>query len=254
MPRQIALFANGNVGLAVARYLASTGDEVKVLFLSGQYPDIDSEILAANSGYQDLRVHFGDLRLDLNFDVDQLENYGVDTIITVYWPFILPEYILENVELTVNFHPALLPLNRGWYPHVHNIIEGSAAGVTLHKLSREADEGDIWAQKEVIVNPWDCASDLYNKLQEEITNLFFEKWPLIRDNSIHATPQEHNFSSYHAKKEIDKLNRIDLNKTYTGSEIINLLRARTFGERGFAYFENGDEKIYVRIKLDKNPM
>jgi len=50
------------------------------------------------------------------------------------------------------------------------------------------------------------------------------------------------------------LNRIDLNKNYTGSEIINLLRARTFGEKGFAYFENGDEKIYVRIKLDKNPI
>ena len=251
MPRRIALFANGKVGLDVARYLAGTDDEVVLLFLSGQYPLVDSEILSVLTANDQLIVCKGDLRSDLDKNLKRIRDSGAESILTVYWPFILPEQILELAELTLNFHPALLPQNRGWYPHVHNILEGSPAGVTLHKLSKGADEGDIWAQREVSVNPWDCAGDLYKTLQKEITNLFIENWPLIKSNKLNAVPQSGKPSSYHAKKEIEAFDEIELDKNYTGREIINLLRARTFGDRGFAYFKVGQDKIYLTLKLEK---
>jgi methionyl-tRNA formyltransferase len=252
MRRKIALFASGEAGLTIAKFLADSEDDISILYLSEQYPIIDQQILDSVAGNPNLRVVRGDLRENLPGNMQNMIDAGVDTIITVYWPFILPNEVLKVASVSVNFHPALLPLNRGWYPHVHNLIDGTPAGVTLHKLAPGADEGDIWVQKTVEVNPWDCADDLYKKLQNEITNLFIENWILIKNNEIVARPQEKSIESYHAKNEIAALDKIDLNKTYTGAEIINLLRARTFGDRGFSYFESGDHKIFIRIKLEKN--
>lgn len=251
MSRKIALFSSGNVGVSVAKYLLSQGDEVVALFLAGQYPSLDKEILDVFEETHIAYVATGDARENLEHTVDKLRELGVNTILTVYWPFILPIELLEIAEISVNFHPALLPLNRGWYPHVHNIIDGSPAGITLHKLSSGADEGDIWVQKEVESHPWDLASDLYERLQSEITKLFIEYWPQIKSGQMIAEKQRNDIKSYHSKKEIEQLDKIELNKTYTGAEIINILRARTFGDRGFAYFESSQGKIFIKVKLEQ---
>ncbi len=251
MNRKIALFASGDVGVSVAKYLLSKGDDVVALFLAGQYPKLDQEILDQFSQSQVMYVGTGDSRGNLQETQERLRELEVDTILTVYWPFILPSEVFETAEISVNFHPALLPLNRGWYPHVHNIIDGSPAGVTLHKLSSGADEGDIWVQKEVELHPWDLASDIHKRLQGEITKLFIENWPQIKDNRIQAKPQRTDIKSYHSKKEIEHLDKIELDKTYTGAQLINILRARTFGDRGFAYFDSPEGKVFIKVKLER---
>ena len=254
MTRRIALFANGKAGVEIAKFLAEQDDEVVILSLAGQYLDLDQEIEKVFSGHTQTKKCFGDLRDNLKNFQKLMEDTGVDTIITVYWPYLLPEQILSPHTLTVNFHPALLPLNRGWYPHVHNILDGSPAGVTLHKLSQLADEGDIWLQKEVPAYPWDLASDLYLRLQNEIVELFKVNWSLILSGKIVAMSQSISNASYHAKKEIEELDYIDLNMSLKVSDLLNLLRARTFGEKGFAYFVHEGERIRVRIQFEReNP-
>ena len=57
---------------------------------------------------------------------------------------------------------------------------------------------------------------------------------------------------YHSKFEIEKFDYIDINKKYFAKDILNILRARTFGDRGFAYYESNGEKIYIKINLAKN--
>jgi len=251
MPRRIALFANGKVGVEVARFLAEHEDEVVILSLAGQYPTVDGEIEKVFSTNLELRKHYGDLRNNLEDFRKVFKSTQVDTIITVYWPHLLPSQLLDSQILTVNFHPALLPLNRGWYPHVHNILDGSPAGVTLHKISELPDEGDIWLQKEVPTYPWDLASDLYARLQSEISALFTSNWHLIRSGKIEATSQSQRSGSYHAKNEIKAMDYLDLNKSYKVSDLLNLLRARTFRESGFAYFLHEGEQIKVRIQFER---
>jgi len=150
---------------------------------------------------------------------------------------------------TVNFHPALLPINRGWYPHVHNILDGSPAGVTLHAMDAGADTGPIWAQRMVEVRPTDVASTLYERLQDEIVDLFRETWPQIVAGEIAPHPQREESAIYHRKSEIDHLDQIDLDAPTTARQVIDRLRARTFGERGFAWFETDARRIHVRIEL-----
>lgn len=251
MYRKIALFANGDVGLSIAKYLATGDDEVVALFLADQYPLKDKEILNSLSEKRNLHIRSGDVRNDVHANFNLFKELGVDTIITVYWPFILPTQLIDLAELTINFHPALLPLNRGWYPHVYNLLNGSPAGVTLHQLSPAVDEGDIWAQKTVEVYPWDCASDLYLRLQLTITTLFIDNWPLIKNGRMVPMPQNKIGASYHSKKEIELLDEIDLLKKYSGAELINLLRARTFGDKGFAYFKTNEGKVFLSLRLEK---
>ncbi len=135
---------------------------------------------------------------------------------------------------------------------MHSIIEGSVTGVTLHQIDKGADTGAIWAQRPVTVQPTDTAKDLYIRLQKEIVSLFEENWRDIKLDNLEPAPQDHEKATYHAKKEIEKLDKIELDGVYTGLELINKLRARSFGDKGFAYFDHDGEKIFLNLRLSSN--
>ena len=253
MRRKIALFASGTAGLSVARLLQENiEDEVSMLVLADQNQSLDAQIEAVFSVGAKPIIFRGDLRSDPTAVIEMISNSDIDSLITVYWPFILPESVFRNLEITVNFHPALLPINRGWYPHVHNILNGTAAGVTLHELSREADTGAIWAQKNVEIFSWDTAGDLHARLQQEIIKLFEAEWPKIRTKEIIPTVQSEDLATYNSKKALDGIDLIDLNEMITAGKFINFLRARTFGSNGYAYFLDSDgNKVHVKIELER---
>ena len=248
--RRIALFANSLAGIEIANYL-DTKDEIVLLFLANQYPEIDEKIKKSLANQKNLEVHYGDLRSDLEGYVQLFKSLNIEATITVYWPYLIPGEVIEHCGLTVNFHPAFLPMNKGWHPHVYNILEGSQAGVTLHELSKYIDGGNIWAQKKMSVHPWECASDLYARLQSEIVDLFKDNWIKIKNGEITAYPQPSEKSSYNSKTKIDSLDRINLSEEKTVGQVINLLRARTFGEKGYAYYEVDGVKISIRVVLEE---
>jgi methionyl-tRNA formyltransferase len=120
-------------------------------------------------------------------------------------------------------------------------------------MSAEADSGDLWAQRTVRVQSTDTALDLYKRLQVEITALFKETWPAIVEGTAKPTPQKHKLATYKSKSLIDNLDQINLKQVSTAGEVIQLLKARTFGGYGFAHFFDGEgEKVYVRIQLSKS--
>ena len=82
--------------------------------------------------------------------------------------------------------------------------------------------------------------------------LFKDHWHLIKNDQLALKKQDENLAVYHSKKEIDDFDYIDLNKSYPASELINKLRARSFGGRGFAFFETNGEKVFLKLNLSKN--
>ena len=107
------------------------------------------------------------------------------------------------------------------------------------------------AQKEIPLLSTDTAKDIYDRLQYEIVKLFEDKWEDIKFDKISPTPQNTDQAIYHSKNEITNLDHIDLEKTYKAKDLFGKLKARTFGNRGFAYFEENGEKVYINIKLSK---
>ena len=93
--------------------------------------------------------------------------------------------------------------------------------------------------------------DLYKTLQDEIFKLFVSNWSKILNKKINPTPQDIRTGNYHKKNEIDELDFIDLENKET-LKLINILRARSFGDKGYAYIiNNNGEKVFLNLRLSK---
>ncbi|MBM2815996.1 MAG: hypothetical protein HW421_2758 [Ignavibacteria bacterium] len=246
---KICLMANDYVGLEVAKFLIENGDKIEFLCIHEEDKQkLTTEIIHASRCEPDRIINARDVMLPMN--LERIKNAEIDFIITVYWAYLLkPELFNLATKGTVNFHPALLPINRGWFPHVHSLIDGTPFGVTLHSLDEGADTGPVWVQKQVFPDETDNAGTVYKKLQEEIIQLFKDNWNKIRNNDITPIQQDHSKAIYRKKKDIENLDFIDLDNI-SGRQLINMLKARTFGNRGFAYFNSQDgKKIYMHLRL-----
>jgi len=248
---KIALLASGQVGKEIAQFLAksSSPGHVSALYLTGQSPNCDDEIRKV-IGLEDERVFFGKSPFSDEKHRAWVSNESFDFIISVYWPWILEANFFKLFGESINFHPALLPVNRGWYPHVHSLLDGSATGVTLHKISGNVDAGDIWAQEEVTILETDTAGDIYTRLQENMVRLFTTTWSDLSSGAIGASAQDESKANYHSKGEILSLDELDLTQQVRMFDVIQLLKARTFGEFGFAHFIDSDgQKVFLHLRL-----
>jgi len=48
---------------------------------------------------------------------------------------------------------------------------------------------------------------------------------------------------------VERIDEIDLDRTYTARELIDIVRARTFPPHRGAYFRVGQRKVYLRLQL-----
>lgn len=158
-----------------------------------------------------------------------------EILIVAYYPRILPKEEFEP-QPTINFHPGLLPYNRGMYPHIWPLVDGSPAGVTIHYIDAGIDTGRIIGQERIKVTPTMIASDLEKLTQEKIFNLFKRLWPKIK-KGIKGKKQKGK-GSFHLAKEIRTIQEFD-------RDVIMRLRACTFRDRSYGYFYESGEKIYV---------
>lgn len=247
--QRVSLFVNHDIGLDVFKFLLrDSNTQVVQVHVVSKDGEVNFEILKLC----DLNGIESYIGRDVINDSDHLrvvKEKNIDFIVSVYWPWLINDLYLSACKDSVNFHPALLPENRGWYPHVHNILNGSTPGVTLHRMSSIADSGDIWAQAKTSLKATDNSKDLYERLKTDILNLFTETWPKIAAESITPFKQDEKKASYNKKNSLSEIDRIDLDRVTSFEKMINLLRARTFGHKPFAYFISDGKKIYVSIAL-----
>ena len=253
---RILLFADYWTGLQVAKYLKERKENIVGLGIHP--PRMEKDI---NREYTKKIIEAVDLPRDYIFDGDDIQAGGEtlekiralkpELILSIFWGLILkPELIKIPTKGCINLHLSYLPYNRGRNPNIWPIIDGTPAGVTLHYIDEGVDTGDIIAQSRVPVEPVDTAGTLYDKLIHESANLFKKTFPKIKEGAVSRKKQENSIARFHHTKDIHKLDVIDLDKKYTGCELINLLRARTFPSHPSAYFIDGEgRKVYVRVQL-----
>ena len=246
----IALMLSHDTGLAIAEFFSNRKLENVVAVYFEEQSDYSEEVCGILGVNAD-RVFYGKKISSSSEHIDWLKKQDVDFVITVYWPWLLDNDYLAAVKDSVNFHPALLPVNRGWYPHVHSIIDGSPAGVSLHKISEGADEGNIWIQKEIKIALNESAKEIYLRLQSEMVILFVENWKKISLGQLNPVMQDAGRAVYHAKNELNSLDKIEFNDL-SARQLFNLLRARSFGQKGFAYFDMDGKKQYLNLRISES--
>jgi methionyl-tRNA formyltransferase len=246
---KILLLANNKVGWQVSDWLKKQGEEIVGLVLHPfKKRKYGSEIIKSTDLPQS--SVFDATVLKEKSVLSKLSKLNADIAISILFDYILrDDFIALFKKGVINLHPSYLPYNRGQYPNVWSIIEGTPSGVTLHYIDAGIDTGDIIAQKEVPVLDLDTGETLYKKLEKACLSLFVETWPLISHNKAPRISQLNGTGTYHQTRDVDKIDRIDLEKKYTGRELINILRARTFPPYKGAYFQKGKQKIYLRLQL-----
>ena len=177
-----------------------------------------------------------------------------DLGILAWWPkLISPSIIAMASNGFINTHPSLLPFNRGKHYNFWALVEEAPFGVTLHFVDHGIDSGDIVAQLPIPCDWEDTGETLYLKAGKAMVDLFKSAYPEIRNGSYKRIPQDQSSGSLHYSKEIDVASFIELDKTYTARELLNLLRARTFPSYPACRFED-DGRIYeIRVDIKRKP-
>lgn len=248
---KVVLFANNRVGWRVAEALRRSGAEVVAAVIHPPERRKYGEEIVAATGLPRDRVLDGSRLGDPEL-LAKLASLEPDIGVSALFGYLLRPPVLALFRHgCVNVHPSLLPWNRGAHPNVWSIVEGTPAGVTMHHVDEGVDTGDIIAQREVPVEPFDTGQSLYTRLEEACVELFGETWPRIADGTAPRTPQPQESGSTHRARDLALLDEIQLDRTYTGRELIDILRARTFPPHDGAYFTVDGQRVYLRLSLEQ---
>lgn len=248
---RILLLANSWVGLKTCEYLKERKEDIVGLAIHEPEKQKLTQKIIRAAGVSKQHVYLAH-ELREKKTLTKIKKLKPDIVIASFWAYILkPEFIEIPPRGCINFHPAYLPFNRGMNPNVWPFIEGTQAGVTIHYIDPGIDTGDIIARKKVPIDSIDTAETLYNKTLIAIVDLFQDVWPGIKAGGNPRIPQNSlkEGQTFHKAKDVNQLDYIDLKKRYVARQLINILRARSYNDKYYTYFEDGGKRVYIRVQL-----
>jgi methionyl-tRNA formyltransferase len=241
---RVSIFADQDVGLEAVRFVINNKRSVLQSVVVIEENEISS--LARSAGCDVIFYH------DIS-DTNVADLFtGIELIVLAWWPKIIRKNLIDlpGVRI-VNFHPSLLPYNRGKNYNFWTIVEETPFGVTIHEVNEGIDSGDILFQKTIEKNWEDTGESLYNKAKASMLELFTESFGQLVEGHYVKQSQDFSKGSIHFAKELDPVSQIFLDKTYTGKELLNLLRARTFAGKPGCFFYDQNEKFEIAITINK---
>ena len=248
---RVLFLGNNWVAWQTLQWMVTRGEDIAGLVMHpAEKQKFGSQILEA-SGLDDRHVlEATQLRTDKGreFVRDRRPDIGV----SVLFDYLLDHPLLDMLPRgAVNLHPSYLPFNRGQFPNVWSIVENTPAGVTLHYIDEQIDTGDIIAQRRVEIEPTDTGFTLYRKLELAAVDLFKSTWSDLTSGAADRRPQK-GAGTYHRIRDVEQIDRIELDRAYSARELIDVLRARTFPPYKGAYFESGGRRVYMRLELSED--
>ncbi len=246
---RILYLGNNRVGLEVLRWLRTRGENIVGLVVHPPERQKYGHEIVAASGLEE-RAIFCANELKQPSTLAAIKALNPDIGLSLFFGYILEESLLSLLPHgCLNLHPAYLPYNRGAYPNVWSIVDGTPAGVTLHYIDQGIDTGDIVAQQKVLVEATDTGETLYGKLECASLELFYRTWPRLESGQLSRQPQSPEVGSYRYVRDVAKIDSIDLDHHYKAGELIDIIRARTFPPHRGAYFEQDGRRVYMRLEL-----
>ncbi len=166
-----------------------------------------------------------------------------DVIITLAYGQIVPQGLLDIPPLgCLNLHGSLLPKYRGAAPIQYALMNNDkVTGMTLMKMVKEMDAGEMYATEEVIIEESDNSTSLFKKMGEAALRLILRELPNILEGRLVGVPQDESMVSFapSIKPEEEKL---DLNKSK--EELNGYIRALSDVPGAYLYLEGLKFKIY----------
>jgi len=182
--------------------------------------------------------------------LEKIQSVNPDLIVTAAYGKILPQAMLDvPVYGAINVHASLLPSYRGAAPVQYSIMNGDdVTGVTVMKMDKGMDTGDILTKCAVKIDISDTTETLMKKLAEEGSKLLLNTIGGYIDGSITPVPQDSSKATMSPPiKPEDAL--IDWNSS--ARSIHDKIRALTEWPCAYTFSGGNKMKIYVSRIADE---
>ncbi len=147
-------------------------------------------------------------------DIDALAALQPDLMVVAAYGLLLPPAVLDAPRLgCINIHASLLPRWRGASPIQQAILAGDRdSGVTLMKMARGLDSGDMIARRSIEIEPQWNAGDLHDRLAPLGAQLLMETMADIETALQHAQAQDESQVTY-APRLVKQQAEVDWDKS-----------------------------------------
>ena len=164
-------------------------------------------------------------------------------IITCAYGQMLPEEILNYPRNgCINVHASLLPKLRGGAPIHKAIMYGEEeTGITIMKMAKKMDSGDIYLQKSIPIAIDDIMGDLHDKLKELAADLLISALADIISGKAVFTSQEEEKATYAYNVSKDE-EFVSFQRPYM--EVYNHVRSLIPVPVGYAMLEGEKYKLH----------
>ncbi|WP_342275078.1 methionyl-tRNA formyltransferase [Spiroplasma endosymbiont of Cantharis lateralis] len=172
---------------------------------------------------------------------DELKSLKADFMITCAYGQFITQSILDLFKNCINVHASLLPKYRGGSPIQYAIMNGeSKTGISLMKMIKKMDAGDVYCQAEILITQEDNADSVFKKMAVLGKKMIEESLLQILKGQLIGVQQDESKVSfaYNLKNEEEK---IDWNKS--AEQICNFIRALSPQPIAFTYIDKERIKI-----------
>jgi methionyl-tRNA formyltransferase len=131
-----------------------------------------------------------------------------DFILSFGFRKIISENLIKKIKKPIfNIHLSYLPFNRGAHPNFWSFIEDTPAGVSIHKIDKGIDSGNVILRKKIYfninLNKFSTFKKTYNCLFIEAERLFKRNFNKIYKKKCKKI-LNNNKGTFHFKKNLPK--------------------------------------------------
>ncbi|MBW8780852.1 MAG: formyltransferase [Verrucomicrobia bacterium] len=241
---RILFFAYSEVGYTCLDLLLSRGDNVVALIT---HEDNPSEKIWFKTPAVAAREHgvpvFTPESVNTPEWREKIAALQPDLILSVYYRHMIGTKILALPRLGAwNMHGSLLPRYRGRAPINWAVLHGEPRiGMTLHRMVKSADAGDIVDQEGVEIGSRDTAEQAFRKVMPCARVVLARQIDALLAGAARETPQDETQATYFTGRKPED-GRIAW--TQTSAQIFNLIRAVTDPYPG-AFTDVGPARLMV---------
>jgi len=244
--KQKILFIGGTLrGLRLIESLVDANEEIVQAFILDEdehEPIKVSKEIAALCGSKNIEYRI--CKKIENGEIESILSRKPDVSFVCGWRSVIDRDLYEKIPNgCLAAHDSLLPRNRGFAPTAWAIINGeNKTGVTLFKIDdKGVDAGDIFGQKEIVIDDRESSEDIYPRIIESTVQLYTEYLEARKNGPVELSKQEESEATYNKKRSPEDG---EIPWSRTAEDINNLIRALT-PPYPYAWFIFKEKKYFV---------
>ena len=163
-------------------------------------------------------------------------------VVVAYGRIFGPKFLDMFPHGGINLHPSFLPAYRGPSPIPAAILAGDTeTGITVQRLAREMDSGDILLQRAIPLDGSETTGSLTDRVAAEGGEMLALVVDRIQSGNLHPVPQDHAAASYCG---LIKKSDGEIDWTQPAERIARMTRAYDPWPGAFTFFQ--EKKLTIR--------